>query len=147
MWTDVYTVKVLSVFYLVSLSIQVPQNNAVASSSRSTPSTYPLPPASSSLTTIHNNSSSDLALGFIKTHRIRISFFSASSGLEMEMQEVGEEGLITRDNNYFWRYPRWINDSGEWVLSPDFQMRLATIDNTTMSTMTRTLQMRLVKVL
>ena len=65
-----------------------------------------LPPASSSLTTIHNNSSSDLALGFIQTHRIPISFFSASSGLEMEMQEVGEEGLITRDNNYFWRYPR-----------------------------------------
>ena len=146
MWADVYTVKVLSVFYLVSLSIQVPQNNAVASSSRSTPSTYPLPPASSSLTTIHNNSSSNLALGFIQTHRIPISFFSASSGLEMEMQEVGE-GMITRDNNYFWRYPRWINDSGEWVLSPDFQMRLGTIDNTTMSTMTQTLQMRLVKVL
>ena len=70
-------------------------NNAVASSSRltttSTPSTYPLPPASSSLTTIHyNNSSGNLALGFIQTHRIPISSFFCI---------IQEEGMITRDNN------------------------------------------------
>ena len=76
------------------------ENNAVASSSRSTPSTYPLPPASSSLTIIHNNNgSSNHALGFIQTHRIPISFFSAPFELELEMREVGEEGMITRDNN------------------------------------------------
>ena len=106
MRADVYTSESpLTIIYLVSLSIQVPQNrgnNALASSSLSTPNknttmvpTNPLPPASSSLTTFHNNSSSsNLALGFILTHRILISFFSCS--IRIENGNGGSGG----DNNH-----------------------------------------------
>ena len=163
MRADVYTSESpLTIIYLVSLSIQVPQNrgnNALASSSRSSPNknttmvpTNPLPPASSSLTTFHNNSSSsNLALGFILTHRILISFFSCI--IRIENGNGGSGG----DNNHCIHLllvvptvDQRLRRMGFYLLihwGGLFQMRLGIIDNTTMNTMTRTLQMRLMKVL
>ena len=79
-----------------------------------TPPTYPLAVASSSLTTLYNNSScSNLALGPIQTHGIRISFLR----LPDWKMEVGRIWLseTTMTGVYFWRYPWWINDFGKQV--------------------------------
>ena len=103
--------------------------NAVASSSCSTtatPSTYSL---SSSLTIIHN--SSNLALGFIQTHRIPIFFFcitrtgngNAGSGDNLLLAVPTVDQRLRRMGFYL-----LIHWGGL------FQMRLGTIDNTTMST-------------
>ena len=61
-----------------------------------TPLTYPLPPTSSSLTTLHS-SSSNLALGLIQTYGIPISILRLP---DWEMEVVEESSMITRDNNY-----------------------------------------------
>ena len=124
----------LTFFYLVSLSIQVPQIRGWQCCS---------------IVLSFNNNSSNLALGFIQMHRI--PFLSASFGLGLEMREEGEEGVKIRDNHHSIRLlDQRLRRMGFYLLihwGGLFQMRLGTIDNTTTSTMTRTLQMRLVKVL
>ena len=69
-----------------------------------TPLTYSLAVASSSLTTLHNNNSSNLALGLIQAHGIPISFLRRPDW----KMEVGEESMIIRDNSciHFRRHPQ-----------------------------------------
>ena len=156
MWADGDTSESpLTIFYLVSLSFQFPQNRKRQ--------------CCSIVLSFDNNNTINLSAattGFIfpndhsqqqqqqQQSRPRIYsdpqnpnlFLSASPGLEMEMREVGDNLLLAVPTPVDQRLRRM----GFYLLihwGGSFQMRLGTIDNTTTSTMTRTLQVRLVKVL
>ena len=127
---------------MASFSIHVPQNRGKQCCSirplvqllTTTPVIYPLPLASTSLTTIHSSSSSsssNLTLGFIQTHGIPISFFLRYPDWKMEKREVGE-GLITSHNNCRILLLAVSATPENWFLSPGSLRSvscLGTIDN------------------